>query len=98
MKQFTFNGTTFTLGTNAEENWSILSTADKDHYWVHLSDVPSAHVIVHVDDVLPEELEYARQLILMQTKKAKPTATILWAKVRQLKRGSKPGEVIVKPT
>lgn len=96
MKQFTFNGTSFTLGTNAEENWSLLSMADKDHYWIHLANVPSAHVIVHVDDVLPEELEFARQLILGQTKKAKSTEGIVWARVRQLKRGSKPGEVIIK--
>jgi predicted ribosome quality control (RQC) complex YloA/Tae2 family protein len=96
MKSFTFNGTTFSLGTNAEENWSLLSKADKDHYWVHLANVPSAHVIVHVDDILPEELEYAKQLILDQTKKAKRTEDIVWAKVRQLKRGSKPGEVIVR--
>jgi predicted ribosome quality control (RQC) complex YloA/Tae2 family protein len=95
MKTFTFNGTLFRLGTNAEENWAILSMAEKDHYWVHLADIPSAHVIVHVDEVLPEELEYARQLLLVQTKKAPATATIVWAKVGHVKRGSKPGEVYI---
>ena len=95
MKSFTLNGTQFSLGCNATENWSLLSMADKNHYWVHLDDVPSAHCIIHDDEPLAEEFEYARQLILDQTKKAPRTAKIIHARVRNLKRGSKVGEVIV---
>jgi hypothetical protein len=95
MKEYVLNGTRFTLGCNAQENWALLSTPDKDHVWVHLEDCPSAHCIIHVDEVLPEELAFARELILAQTKKASRSANIIHAPIRCLKRGSKPGEVIV---
>ena len=95
MKSYTLNRTEFTLGCNAAENWSLLSTADKNHYWVHLDDVPSAHCIIHDDEPLAEEFEFARQLILEQTKKAPRNAKIVYARVRQLKRGNNVGEVIL---
>lgn len=95
MKTFTFNNTSFTLGTNSDENWSLLSIAEKDHFWVHLDNFPSAHVIIHVDSPLSSEFEYARELILQQTKKAPRTAKIITVQVKFLKRGSKSGEVII---
>jgi predicted ribosome quality control (RQC) complex YloA/Tae2 family protein len=97
MKSFLQNSVEFRLGTNAEENWALLGRADKTDWWVHLADHPSAHVIIATDDPLPEDLQYAKQLILQQTKKAPTTASIVYAQVKYVKRGSKPGEVIVKP-
>jgi predicted ribosome quality control (RQC) complex YloA/Tae2 family protein len=96
MKLYTLNRTEFTVGCNAAENWALLSKADKNHYWVHLDEVASAHCIIHHDEPLDEEFEYARQLILEQTKKAPRNAKIVYARVRQLKRGNKVGEVLVK--
>lgn len=95
MKSFTLNRTQFTVGCNAAENWALLSKADKNHYWVHLDDAASAHCIIHDDEPLAEEFEFARQLILDQTKKASRNAKIVYARVRHLKRGDKVGEVIV---
>lgn len=96
MKVITWNKTVFRVGTSDTENWTLIAKADKDHVWVHLDNYPSAHVIIEIEDPTPEEFEYARQLILEQTKKAPSTATILHAPVRSLKRGNKPGEVIIK--
>lgn len=96
-RTFEHNRTTYILGQDALDNWAIIADADKSWWWVHLSDVPSAHVIIQIDvPPLPEELEYARQLILAQTPKAPRHAQIVHAEVRRLRRGSKPGEVIIK--
>ncbi len=84
------------MGTSAIENWKILSAADKTDCWVHLEDHPSAHVIIEIADPVEEDLQFARALILAQTKKAPTNARIIYARVCDVKRGSKPGEVIVK--
>ena len=57
-----FNKTWFVVGKSAEENWKIISEADKDHYWIHADGVPSAHIIIEIDVPLKEELEYACEL------------------------------------
>jgi predicted ribosome quality control (RQC) complex YloA/Tae2 family protein len=96
MKSFTFNKTLFSLGTNAQENWKLLSIAEKHEYWAHLADIPSAHVILHLDvPPIDEELEYAQQLLFEQTKKAPKHAKMIYTVVSNLRRGSVPGEVIV---
>lgn len=84
------------MGTSAIENWKLLSTADKTDCWVHLEEYPSAHVIIEIADPVEEDLQFAKDLILAQTKKAPKTAKIVYARVQDVKRGSKPGEVIVR--
>ncbi len=98
MKSFVYNKIPFVLGTTAVENWDILTKAEKDYWWVHLDDHASAHVIVETDiNLIAEELEFARQLILQQTPKAPKGARCVYAQVRWVKRGSKAGEVLIKP-
>ncbi len=84
------------MGQSADENWSILARAEKYHTWVHLDEYASAHVIIETDDPTKEELEFARQLILRQTKKAPGNAKLITAPVKSVKRGSVPGEVILR--
>jgi predicted ribosome quality control (RQC) complex YloA/Tae2 family protein len=98
MKSFVYNNIPFILGLSALENWDILAKAEKDYWWIHLDDHASAHVIIETDiDLIAEELEFARQLLLQQTPKAPKTARCVYSQVRWIKRGSKPGEVVVKP-
>ena len=97
MHTHTFQTRTFLLGTSAADNWALLSKVDRDDWWVHLANVPSAHVILQ--DSLPpseEELDFAKQLILRQTKKAPASAGLVYTQVRNVKRGAVPGEVIIK--
>lgn len=95
MKTVQFEGLSFVLGQNAMENWAILATADKTHTWAHLDGHASAHVIIETDQPTPADLEFARQLILGQTKKAPAHAKLITAPVKCVKRGSVPGEVIL---
>ncbi len=89
-----FNKTGFVVGKSAEDNWKIISEADKDYYWVHADNVPSSHIIIEIDEPLQEELEYACQLCKAQTKKIKNhLIKYVYTQVKNIKFGSKPGEV-----
>jgi predicted ribosome quality control (RQC) complex YloA/Tae2 family protein len=92
-----FNKTWFVVGRSAEENWKIISEADKDYYWLHADGIPSAHIIIEVDVPLTEELKYACELCINQTKKIKKSSmTFVATQVKNIKFGSKPGEVYFK--
>jgi hypothetical protein len=97
MKTYVNKGIEYVLGESAYDNWRIIGIADPDSTWVHLSNYASCHVIIGIDKIEQEELEYARELILSKMKKAPRTAKIIYSKVKDIKRGSKVGEVIVKP-
>jgi predicted ribosome quality control (RQC) complex YloA/Tae2 family protein len=92
-----YNKTWFVVGKSAEENWNIISAADKDYYWVHADGVPSAHIIIEIDQPLDDELQYACQLCKTQTKKIKDTSIkYVITQVKNIKLGSKAGEVYFK--
>jgi predicted ribosome quality control (RQC) complex YloA/Tae2 family protein len=95
--QVQYNKTSFLVGRSAEENWSIISRADKDYYWVHANKVPSSHVIIQIDEPLEDEIQYACKLCKTQTKKIKNISTeYVITQVKNIKLGSKPGEVYFK--
>lgn len=88
------NDITFVVGRSAEENWNIISKADKDYYWVHADSVPSSHIIIEIDKPLLEDIQYACELCKMQTKKIKSSSIkYVYTQVKNIKFGSKPGEV-----
>jgi predicted ribosome quality control (RQC) complex YloA/Tae2 family protein len=92
-----YNNTWFVVGKSAEENWKIISLADKDYYWVHAADIPSSHVVIEVDIPLDDEIQYACRLCKEQTKKIKDYSTkYIITKIKNIKLGSKPGEVYFK--
>ncbi len=97
VKTSIFNGTTFKVGQNARENWALIAAADKSYYWLHLSDVASAHVIIEVDvEPTADEIAYAIDQCRQQTPKASAKVGYICTQVRNLKFGSKLGEVIVR--
>jgi predicted ribosome quality control (RQC) complex YloA/Tae2 family protein len=92
-----FNKTWFVVGKSAEENWKIISEANKDYYWVHADGAPSAHIIIEIDIPLTEELQYACELCKQQTKKIqKSSIKFVATQIKNIKFGSKPGEVYFK--
>lgn len=97
MKIYVYNAITFKVGTNASENWALIAAANKDDYWVHLDGVPSAHVIIEMDHPLQNELNYAAELCKEQTKyPATKLMQCVATPIKNLKLGSKPGEVVFK--
>lgn len=91
-----FNKTWFVVGKSADHNWKIIVDAEKDHYWVHADGIPSSHVIIEIDDPLDAELQYACQLCKTQTKCN--ATNYIATQVKNIKLGSKPGEVYFKDT
>jgi predicted ribosome quality control (RQC) complex YloA/Tae2 family protein len=92
-----YNNISFVIGRSAEENWKIISQADKDYYWVHADSVPSSHIIIEIDQPLPDDIKYACLLCREQTKKIKNSSVkYVYTQVKNIKFGSKPGEVYFK--
>lgn len=92
-----YNKTWFVVGKSAEENWKIISEANKDYYWVHADGVASAHIIIEIDIPLTEELMYACELCKLQTKKIKDSnMKYVSTQIKNIKLGSKLGEVYFK--
>ncbi len=97
MKQFIFEKTTFKVGTSAQENWALITAANKDFYWLHLEGCPSAHIIIEIDvEPTKQEIQFATQLARDATPKAPPHTGIVWTQVANIRLGSKPGEVYFK--
>jgi hypothetical protein len=96
MKHSTLNNTPFKVGCSAAENWKLIAEADKEYYWLHMGGGrPSAHVIIEVDcEPTVAELEHAAALCIAQTKTS--CKDFVYAKIRDVQLGSKPGEVILK--
>lgn len=92
-----YNKTWFVVGRSADENWKIISEANKDYYWIHAENVASSHVIIEIDQPLEDEIKYACELCRKQTKKIKNNSIkYLLTQVKNIKFGSKPGEVYFK--
>lgn len=89
-----YNNTWFVIGKSAEDNWKIISKADKNYYWVHADNAPSSHIIIEIDEPLEDEIKYACQLCMTQTKKIQNSSVkFVITQVKNIKLGSKPGEV-----
>ena len=92
-----FNKIWFVVGKSAEENWKIISEAEKDYYWVHSENSPSAHVIIEIDVIQADEIKYACQLCKINSKKIKESQNkYVMTQIKNIKFGSKPGEVYFK--
>jgi predicted ribosome quality control (RQC) complex YloA/Tae2 family protein len=89
-----YNKTWFVVGKSADHNWKIISDAHKDYFWVHANSLPSSHIIIEIDDPLEDEIQYACKLCKLHTKKiTDPLTEYVITQVKNLKFGSKPGEV-----
>lgn len=88
--------TTFKVGRNAAENWKLIQAANRSYYWLHMDGgQPSAHVIIEIDcKPTPAELRHAAELCITQTKTS--CKDFVWAQIKNVKLGSKTGEVILK--
>jgi predicted ribosome quality control (RQC) complex YloA/Tae2 family protein len=92
-----FNNVWFVIGLNAQDNWNIISEANKDHYWLHADNVPSAHIIIEIDKIINEDIVFACQLCKTYSKKLNSfTTKFSLTQVKNLRFGSKTGEVYFK--
>ena len=62
------NNITFKLGKNANENFILIDDADKDYWWVHLSDFPSGHCIINTIEINKDIIIFAANLVKSYSK------------------------------
>lgn len=51
MKEFIINNIKIKVGTNATENWELLSQTKDTNVFLHLSSFPSCYVIIETDGI-----------------------------------------------
>lgn len=89
---------TIKLGKSAQNNWSILDQAEQNHTWFHLKSFPSPYVIVNksIDNLDKETIIEAATLCKKNSKyKNHKKLVVNYTSVKNLKKGSVVGEVII---
>jgi predicted ribosome quality control (RQC) complex YloA/Tae2 family protein len=95
--RFEFNKIGFIVGRSAEDNWKIISEAEKDYYWVHADSIASAHIIIEIDTLVNDDIIFACELCKKYSKKiSNSSSKFVLTQVKNLKLGAKPGEVYFK--
>jgi len=91
---------TIWVGENAQDNWNIISAANQNDIWFHLSNFPSAHVIIKIPDnfklkFIPKQLYYKCASICKvdskycNIKKVK----VIYTEIKHVTKGDKVGSV-----
>lgn len=86
------------VGKNSVQNDHLTLTANKDYYWMHVSELAGSHVVVHSADPSQQTLMEAASLTAYYSKgRGLKQVPVDVAKVRQLHKpkGAKPGLVFI---
>ena len=87
------------IGKNAKHNWDIISQANPEWIWFHVSNAPSAHIILEEENPSKKDI-YLAAIQCKKSSKYKKSNSILvtYCKVKYLEKGDKIGSVICKKT
>jgi predicted ribosome quality control (RQC) complex YloA/Tae2 family protein len=96
MKLVVYNNINFKIGQNALDNWKIIKSSNKEHYWVHANDVSSAHVIIEIDEPLEDDITFACIKCREFSKNVKNKTSFVVSKINNIKLGNNIGEVFFK--
>lgn len=87
------------IGQNAEDNWKILKEAKQNYIWFHLDNLSSPYVILQelIKDSTKDQI-YEAALACKENSKYKniPQVTVIYTEVKNIKKGSKVGQAIIK--
>lgn len=100
-KEYEYENVTFQVGNNAKDNWDLLAASHQDWWWFHLDKFPSCYVII-CDDLEKNKdanvlRNYAAELC-KEHSKYKFKVSVIYTQVKNVQRGTKVGEAIVKKT
>ena len=90
---------TIKIGSNAEENHTLVESMEPNETWFHLDEYPSPHLIINADyDNLSKKTIYQIALLLKQNTKYKKEAelSILYTHRKNLITTKIPGTVTIK--
>lgn len=88
------------IGQNSADNDILVAEAEQTDLWFHLNNLPSCHVVLKCDKNHPVDkrmINYSASLVKENTKfKSLNKVTVIYTEIRNIKRTSQPGKVIVK--
>lgn len=91
---------TFMVGTNAQDNFAVIDSADPDDVWFHVKDLPSCHVVAKIPDDIcnkKELLSIIKRGAIICKQNSKYTSTqnleIVYTRIRNVKKTNVPGSV-----
>lgn len=90
---------TIKIGSNAEENHTLVESMEPDDSWFHLDEYPSPHLVINADyDNLSKKMIYQIALLLKQNTKYKKEAElrIIYTRRKYIELTKVPGRVIIK--
>jgi len=83
------------IGKHAKHNWDIISDANPEWYWFHLTNIPSAHVILEHENPSKKYIYLAAIQCKKHSKyKTSPPISVTYCKVKFLEKGYSVGSVI----
>ena len=87
------------IGKNAKHNWDIISRANPEWIWFHVSNAPSAHIILEQENPSKKDIYLAAIQCKKHSKyKKSPPISVTYCKVKFLEKGDKVGSVICNKT
>lgn len=107
MKEITIDGWIFWVGENAQDNWNLLTSAKKENMnwlWFHLDKFSSAYVVLCATrkqlitgNGTPKKIIKMAAGLCKQNGKFRdiPKVTVIYTELRNIKKGSKVGQVVV---
>ena len=92
----------FTIGQDAEDNFTIIDNSEPNDIWFHLADESSAHVIAKIPDIKLDKKQ-KRQIITQgavickenSKSKSKKGVSIIYAEIQNVSKSTPIGTVIV---
>lgn len=93
---------TYTIGKNANDNFTLIDNSQEDDFWFHLKDQSSSHVVVKMDkNYKKKELSYILKqgaILCKQHSKQKNLqgVPIIYTKIKNVTKTEIPGSVIIK--
>ena len=93
---------TFMVGTNAQDNFAVIDSADPDDVWFHVKDLPSCHVVAKIPDDVDskkELLSIIKRGAIICKQHSKYTSTqnleIVYTRIKNVKKTNVPGSVLL---
>ena len=98
MKEFIVNNVKIKVGSNADENWKLLSESKDTNVFLHLSSFPSCYVIIETDGILDKYvLKEAANICKNNTKyKNLKNIKVDYTLCSNVFKGDKVGEIVYK--
>lgn len=95
MKQILIGQYICLIGSNAKENWEILSKSQPSYLFFHLSSLPSCYVILQTDEKVTDDIIRECAKICLENTKYRNLRKVYvdYTTVSNVSKGEKVGEI-----